>query len=108
MENIDFSVVRFLWVVMALPIGWLFVMINNLRNDLNAANEKANAAKSKAENAITEQRVREILKEEIGPVSGDIKALTETINKAMREFDEKIYKIALESAKSQSGKSNHG
>lgn len=101
MENIDFGVIRFLWVAIILPVGWLFKMIGDLRDDLSAANEKAAEAKSKAENAATEKRVREILKEEIGPVSGDIKDLTDTINKAMREFDEKIYKIALESAKSQ-------
>lgn len=108
MDKIDFGLIQFLWAVMALPIGWLFVLIFNLRKDLkdalaaiSEAKERANSAQSKAENAINETRVREILKEEIGPISKDIKDLTETINKAMREFDNKIFNLALDNAKSK-------
>lgn len=125
MEKIDIGLIQFLWVAMGVPLAWLFVLLNNLKKDLdetkkaiadntkdtneylnalknsiNEAKERANSAQSKAENAINETRVREILKEEIGPVSTDIKALTETINKAMREFDNKIFNLALDAAKS--------
>lgn len=108
MEKIDIGLIQFLWVVMAVPIGWLFVLLIGLKKDLrdaekeiSRAKESANSAQSKAENAINETRVREILKEEIGPISTDIKALTETINKAMREFDQKMFNLALDAAKSQ-------
>lgn len=126
MDKIDIGLIQFLWVVMGVPLGWLFVLLNNLKKDLdetrksvaetnksisesiaavnksiNEAKESASSAQSKAENAINETRVREILKEEIGPISEDIKNLTETINKAMREFDSKIFSLALEAAKSQ-------
>jgi predicted nucleic acid-binding Zn-ribbon protein len=107
MDKIDIGLIQFLWVAMAVPIGWLFILLNNLRKDLNEAvaaineaKERANSAQSKADHAINETRVREILKEEIGPISKDIKDLTETINKAMREFDNKIFNLALDNAKS--------
>lgn len=137
MDKIDIGLIQFLWVALGLPVGWLFVLLNNLKKDLdeksksineyinetnksinesinaanksiNEVNERANSAQSKAENAINETRVREILKEEIGPISKDIKDLTETINKAMREFDSKIFNLALDNAKSKSkgGNSN--
>lgn len=115
MEKLDLGLIQFLWVVMALPIGWLFILLNNLRKDfsdalnaINKATERANSAHSKADNAINETRVREILKEEIGPISDDIKDLTKTINKAMREFDSKIFDLALDNAKSKNkgGNSN--
>ncbi len=130
MEKIDIGLIQFLWVALGVPLGWLFVLLNNIKKDLddtkksindsitenvkltnealksvnksiNEAKERANSAQSKAENAINETRVREILKEEIGPISTDIKALTETINKAMREFDQKMFNLALDAAKSQ-------
>lgn len=130
MDKIDIGLIQFLWVAMGVPIGWLFVLLNNLKKELDEtrrsinqsitenvkftnealksvnrsiseAKERANSAQSKAENAINETRVREILKEEIGPISKDIKDLTETINKAMREFDSKIFNLALDAAKSQ-------
>lgn len=54
---------------MGVPIGWLFILLNNLRKDLNdatrlisEAKEKANSAQSKANHAINETRLREILK----------------------------------------------
>jgi hypothetical protein len=126
MEKIDIGLIQFLWVAMGVPLAWLFILLNSLKKDLdetkkaianntkdtndylnalknsiNEAKERANSAQSKAENAINETRVREILKEEIGPISTDIKALTETINKAMREFDQKMFNLALDAAKSQ-------
>lgn len=91
----DLAWLQFLWAVLLVPIGWLASYFSSLRKEVIELREKANSAEVKANQSITENRVREIMKEEMEPIRSDIKSLTQDINKALREFDQKAHDLAM-------------
>lgn len=53
--------------------------------------------------AVTEEKVRDLLKEEIGELKADIGGLTTTIQSAVREFDQKAFQLAMQLSQEKRG-----
>lgn len=104
MELID--LLNLLWVVVAYVLNTFRQSIKELKASfkaeidqantaVKAAEERARSAEVKAGQSITENRVREIMKEEMEPIRSDIKSLSTDIHKALREFDQKQHDLAM-------------
>lgn len=57
----------------------------------------------KLDSAITEDKVREIMKAEMNELKSDINGLTSTIHSAVREFDQKAFQLAMQLSQDKRG-----
>lgn len=55
------------------------------------------------DSAVTEDRARAIINEEIGELRTDISSLTTTIHSAVREFDQKAFQLAMHLSQDKRG-----
>jgi len=62
-----------------------------------------NMLQRKLDSAITEEKVREIIKSEMGELKSDIGGLTTTIHSAVREFDQKAFQLAMQLSQDKRG-----
>lgn len=85
----DHSWLNFLWAALVLPLSWLWVRQNRAEDELQRTARKA-------EKGISEQRVREIMKEEMGPVREDIKLLTNSIHQMNMDMQQSIHSLQLD------------
>lgn len=119
----DISALNLLWGVLVLPLGWLFKLVTDVRknqeqlaNKLTERHEKEQSKQwqvingvrqqlaevdKKADKAVNEQRVREILKEEMEPVRGDIRALTTAVSEIPVKVQQSIHALELKLVKAQ-------
>lgn len=87
---------EFLWTVLLLPLGWLFVLVIGLRNDLNST-------KTLADRAVDEPRARQIARDEVtqmrddlGQIKADLRELAKEISAAVRDSDARLNGIAMQ------------
>lgn len=102
----DLNALSFLWAVLLLPLGWLFKMLADMRKEsksdraehwkaINALGDKLNEIDKKADRGVSEKRVREIMKEEMEPVRGDIRALQQSVNNIPLTLQASIHALEL-------------
>lgn len=80
------------WEVIAGAGAGLLVLIRHI-----------NMLQRKLDSAITEDKVREIIKAEMGELKSDIGGLTTTIHSAVREFDQKAFQLAMQLSQDKRG-----
>lgn len=119
----DISALQFLWAIVLLPLGWLFKMINDVRKNqeqlattlqnkqekeigkqwevVNGMRRDLVEVEKKADKAVNEQRVREILKEEMEPVRADIRALTSAVSDIPVKVQQSIHNLEIKLLKAQ-------
>jgi hypothetical protein len=80
------------WEVLAAIIGGFVFLVRHIYT-----------LQRKLDSAVTEDKVREIIKAEMGELKTDISGLTTTIHSAVREFDQKAFQLAMQLSQDKRG-----
>ena len=80
------GVIKFLWIVLALPLAWLWYIANEARKDAKNAKEKVSALELQiAKDHFDKSEVRLIITESIKPVLNMLVEIKRDIRELIKE-----------------------